>query len=296
MTAGPTERVPSVSVVLPFFNEQRFLEGAVDSVRGQRDVDWELLLVDDGSDDGSGQLADRIAAGDADRIRVLRHPGGTNRGLPESRNLGLRHARAEIVAFLDADDRWLPAKLGRQLDAFGEHRDVALAVGPVIRRPVDGGPDELREITPGAPRVFRPGQFVRDLLWGPVDPPSPSSAAYRTAALRAVGGVPVGDNLYEDQRTYAVVSMRHAVYVDSEPLAIYTVRPDSLYGSIVDHPHVTFGNQMRFQQWVVRTGLRGGRHGIAISAETAARRAKARARHSAPWQAVRRIIGRRGAE
>ena len=74
----------------------------------------------------------------------------------------------------------------------------------------------------------------------------------------------------------------------AEPVAIYAVRPDSLYGSIVHDPHITFRNQMRFQRWLVRTGLRSGRHGIVVALETLARRTKARARHSAAWRAVRR--------
>lgn len=285
-------RAPRVSVVLPFFNELRFLADAVASVHAQHDVEWELLLVDDGSTDGSERLADDLATAHPERIRVLRHPARANRGLPESRNLGLRHARAEIVAFLDADDRWLPGKLSLQLDAFAAHPEIALAVGPVIRRPLDGGPDELREVAPGAPRVYPPGRFLRDLLWGSVDSPSPSSAAYRTAALRRVGGVPPGPGMWEDQRTYAAVSMRHAVYVGAEPTVIYTVRSDSMYGAIAHDRALNFAHVMEFQKWVMRTGLRSGRHGLVVSAETAARRLKSRARYSAPWQAVLRRRGR----
>ena len=112
-------RRPRVSVVLSFFNEERFLRAAIATVTDQTFADWELLLVDDGSTDASAAIAAAAEAADQ-RLRVLRHPGGSNRGLPASRNLGLQHARADLIAFLDADDSWEPQKLERQVALHGE--------------------------------------------------------------------------------------------------------------------------------------------------------------------------------
>src|SRR5205807_873118 len=81
-----------------FLNAERFLREAVESVFAQTYPHWELLLVDDGSTDRSGEIARRFAADRPDRVRYLEHPGHENRGMSASRNLGIRSARGELVA------------------------------------------------------------------------------------------------------------------------------------------------------------------------------------------------------
>ena len=104
-----------VSAIVIFLNEERFLAEAIASVRAQTFRDWELILVDDGSSDGSAGIA-RAAAEEDPRIRVLAHPGGANRGMSASRNLGLSDARGEFVAFLDGDDLLLVNLFGSRYD------------------------------------------------------------------------------------------------------------------------------------------------------------------------------------
>src|SRR3954451_25115181 len=82
---------PRVSVVTPFLNAERFLAEAVDSVLAQTYTDWELLLVDDGSSDGSTEVARNYVGLNPARVRYLEHPGHMNRGTSASRNLGIRH-------------------------------------------------------------------------------------------------------------------------------------------------------------------------------------------------------------
>jgi teichuronic acid biosynthesis glycosyltransferase TuaG len=111
MAAVTTGR-PSVSVVTPVWNAAATLAEAVASVRAQSMPDWEMLLVDDGSTDGSGDLAARLAAAEP-RIRLIGWP--ERRGAAAARNAGIRAARGRFVAFLDADDRWRPEKLRVQI-------------------------------------------------------------------------------------------------------------------------------------------------------------------------------------
>jgi teichuronic acid biosynthesis glycosyltransferase TuaG len=103
---------PVVSIVTPVWNAAATLAEAAASAQAQTFADWEMLIVDDGSTDGSRALAERLAAADP-RLRVL--GWAANRGAAAARNAGLRAARGRVVAFLDADDRWLPPKLERQL-------------------------------------------------------------------------------------------------------------------------------------------------------------------------------------
>jgi teichuronic acid biosynthesis glycosyltransferase TuaG len=97
---------------MPVWNAAATLAEAADSVLAQSRPDWELLLIDDGSTDGSRELAEGFAARDA-RVRVL--GDGVNRGPAAARNRGIRAARGRWIAFLDADDRWRPEKLAVQI-------------------------------------------------------------------------------------------------------------------------------------------------------------------------------------
>src|ERR1017187_6705495 len=106
---------PQVSVVIPFLNAQRFLEEAIESVFSQTFRSWELLLVDDGSRDSGTSIARRYSGQHPDQVRYFEHHEHRNRGLPASRNLGIRHAKGHYIAPLDSDDVWLPDKLKQQV-------------------------------------------------------------------------------------------------------------------------------------------------------------------------------------
>ena len=95
---------PTVSVIVPVYNVERYVEECIESIRGQSFRDLEILLLDDGSTDGSGEICRRHAALD-DRIRTYRHD---NRGLGPTRNRGIRLARGRYLAFVDSDDRIEP--------------------------------------------------------------------------------------------------------------------------------------------------------------------------------------------
>ena len=106
---------PRVSVIIIVYNGETYLAEAIDSVLAQTWPDYELLVVDDGSHDGSRELTQSYVDAHPERVRLLRHPGGVNRGMSATRNLGLTHAKGELVAFLDADDIWAPGKLAEQV-------------------------------------------------------------------------------------------------------------------------------------------------------------------------------------
>ncbi len=95
---------PLVSAIVIFFNAEQFLREAVDSVFAQTYDNWELLLVDDGSTDGSISIARSYADRHPERVDYLQHEHQGNRGRSTSRNLGISHARGQYVALLDADD------------------------------------------------------------------------------------------------------------------------------------------------------------------------------------------------
>lgn len=102
---------PSLSVLIPAFNAERYLAEAIESVLAQVPADAEVVVVDDGSTDRTAEVADRFAPS----VRVVRMPHG---GITVAINAGMAEARAPIVASVDADDRWLPGKMEKQLGAL----------------------------------------------------------------------------------------------------------------------------------------------------------------------------------
>lgn len=117
---------PRVTVIIPVRNCQAFIGEAVDSVLRQAFTDYELLVIDDGSDDWDYR---QLEARDP-RIRVIRLNGN---GVSRARNTGMQQARGEFIAFLDADDVWFPGKLEAQIRYFDQHPTVGVVFGGFVK-------------------------------------------------------------------------------------------------------------------------------------------------------------------
>jgi glycosyltransferase involved in cell wall biosynthesis len=167
---------PRVSVLIGVFNNASTLERAAGSMLGQSVRDLELLIIDDGSRDGSAEVAAGLAAEDA-RVRVLTMP--ENIGIARSLNEGIRSASAPVIAVLDADDWADPQRLERQLEVL-DH-DPAVAVVGSRMREVDHAGRELN------PRTSFASGDVNDVLMR-FNPIPNTSAAFRRDAALAAGG------------------------------------------------------------------------------------------------------------
>ena len=108
-----------ISVVVPAWNVERYLDAALDSALAQDPAPTEILVVDDGSTDGTAEVAERRGP----PVRCLRRE---HRGPAAARNAGIRAARGRLLAFLDADDVWLPAKLGRQIEVLAARPELGI--------------------------------------------------------------------------------------------------------------------------------------------------------------------------
>ncbi|MCH5279569.1 MAG: glycosyltransferase family 2 protein [Christensenellaceae bacterium] len=108
-------KMPLISVIIPVFNGEDRVERAIESVLSQTVENMEIIIVDDGSTDGTYEVIERIAEKDL-RIRILRN--SINIGTAKARNRAIDECRGELVAFLDSDDTWHPEKLEKQLDVF----------------------------------------------------------------------------------------------------------------------------------------------------------------------------------
>jgi glycosyltransferase involved in cell wall biosynthesis len=179
---------PRCSVLLPARNAAATLERAVRSILAQSLEQLELVLVDDGSTDGTGALARRLAAGDT-RVRCVPGPA---QGLSAALREGLRHCRAGVIARMDADDEALPERLARSLDAL-EAEPLLGAVGTQV--------ELFREDQPVSPNMKAYGAWLSSLTtWEQLhrdrfieSPLCHPSVTLRRAALEAVGGWEDGD-------------------------------------------------------------------------------------------------------
>lgn len=152
---------PLVSVVVPVYNVAGFLREALDSLFAQDYEPFEVVVVDDGSTDGSGAIA-RSYPG----VRYLRQE---NQGPAAARNAGIAAARGEIVAFADADDVQLPTRLSVQVGYLIEHPDTSATLGRQVW------------ITP-------PPGAVPDVVWGDLDGIPAMTMVARRRTLAELGG------------------------------------------------------------------------------------------------------------
>lgn len=120
-TGGVYVTEPQISVIIPVYNVEKYLNECIQSVRNQTYKDWEAWLIDDGSTDHSGKICDEFAQGDP-RFHVVHKQNG---GLSSARNQGILRARGKYIAFLDSDDYWEPEALQWQLDtAFQTNAEI----------------------------------------------------------------------------------------------------------------------------------------------------------------------------
>ncbi len=207
-----------VTIIMPAYNAEKTLEESVRSVCNQTYPDWELLILDDGSKDGTLTLAKALAEADR-RIRVC--PNEENMGVSATRNRGVALATFPLIAFLDSDDMWLPEKLEKQLACLAQHPRAALCF--------TGSGFILEDGTASASILHVPTKVEkRELLKQNVI--SCSSVLARKEDLLA-NPMPDGTNMHEDFAVWLSLlsSYTYAVGVD-EPLLTYRVSRSSKSG------------------------------------------------------------------
>lgn len=170
---------PHISVVIPTLNRLPLLNEALDSLAAQTFPDWECVVVDDGSSDGTAEEMARRHARDARCRFVVR--GGGRRGANACRNAGIRASRADLIVFLDSDDLLAPHCLDRRVEAMRDNADLDYAV-------FDG--DVFHDVVGDLRRTFDMGQRSDDLdRFLALEPPWDTSAPiWRKRTLEALGG------------------------------------------------------------------------------------------------------------
>lgn len=203
MSDSHTPPAPRVSVVMPTFNRVDLLPGAMEQCLGQTYPHIELIVVNDGSTDGTRELL--CASTDA-RIRVCHHD--TNRGLPEALNTGFRHATGEYLTWSADDDRFAPRTLETMVAYLETHRDVGLVYAGFWEIDADGA--VRREVHVEPPEVLP----IRNCVL--------NCRLYRRAVAEAVGEYDPAARLSEDYDYWLRVAQLFPLAALPEPL--YYVR------------------------------------------------------------------------
>lgn len=235
---------PLVTAIVCFLNEKAFLAEAVESVLHQEYTNWELLLIDDGSTDQSVDMAKAYAQQHPDKIYYIDHEGHSNKGLSASRNVGIRQARGELLALLDADDVWLPNKLTQQVALMEAHPDVTLLMeASEYWHDWDGSgkASVFEPIGTAQDRVYDPPQLMLNLYpLGQGAAPVPSGLMIRKARLKgqyfeeSFRGIYA---MYEDQAFLTKMYLNERVYVSSACTNRYRQRIGSLVQSVEESGH-----------------------------------------------------------
>lgn len=207
-----TAPVPAVSVIMPSYQNAPFIAGAIESVLAQTYTDYELVVIDSSTDE-TPHILERFGA----RIRVIR---AEPRGISAARNLGIRASQGHYVAFLDADDTWMPSKLEKQVALLERDDRVGLVCADVLFRD-DHGPRPGRAFLDAAPaaglvhaRIFSQS-FIGTL-----------TVVVRRACLDDVGLFDESISACEDHDLWLRVSARWAIAYVDEPLALYRYSAD----------------------------------------------------------------------
>ncbi|MHB9131982.1 MAG: glycosyltransferase family 2 protein [Armatimonadota bacterium] len=202
--------MPGVSVIVPLYNKAPYIQRAIDSILHQTFADFEVLVVDDGSDDGSAEVV--RACPDA-RVRLILQEHG---GVSVARNRGIAESRGRLVAFLDADDAWLPSFLAI-VTALHQRFPQAGALGTAYRVELQPGTFHTPEFA-RAPAEEH-GGLLEDYFAAPYL--CSSAVAVRRDVLEDVGGFPPGIRYGEDLDLWVRIALRYPVAWSPEVAAIY---------------------------------------------------------------------------
>lgn len=214
---GALPETPLVSAVIAVRNGEEFVAESVESVLSQTWSRIECVVVDDGSDDATTSV---VSAFEDDRVRLVRQP---HSGVSTARNRGIKEGRGDLIAFLDADDVWRPAKIARQVEAFREHPGAGMVVtGYQI---VDTGLQARSTVLPNASRL----DLRKVLMLERSGLALSSTGMFRREVLEDIGGLDEALSVSADLDLLWRVGQRYNVVGIAEALALYRLHDKQMH-------------------------------------------------------------------
>jgi glycosyltransferase involved in cell wall biosynthesis len=276
----PTHHRPRVSIVMANYNYAQFVGQAIESVQRQDYRDWELIVVDDGSTDGSRDIIAGYLSDSRIRFRPVDHLGQAG-----AKNAGLEWCRGPLIAFLDADDLWEPQKLSRQVDLF--ERDPTLGLVCTGRRFIN---PEGRQVE-GVSLPLRRGWVVEHLLRDNFV--CFSSAMVRAFALNHVGWFDPTIDLAIDYDLWLRLAVHYRFDFVDQPLVWYRCGHGNLSRRVKERLQVATLILRRFLQ---HEGHRIDRSVVAEAQAAIWHHLGLAFRSQAPWESARWLLRSVGAK
>jgi glycosyltransferase involved in cell wall biosynthesis len=202
-----------ISVVIPLYNKAQYISRAISSVLAQTELLEEIIVIDDGSTDGGGELVEQFKDS---RIRLLRQE---NKGVSSARNLGISVARGDLIAFLDADDEWKPRFLEvirNMREAYPQAGAYATAYDWIMP---EGRRKNLRfKVLPSHCEQALIDNFFKDGIPPPI---WTSAVVIPKIVFNQIGGFPEGEHIGQDVDMWIRVGIRYPIAWNSTILATY---------------------------------------------------------------------------
>lgn len=244
---------PLVSVIVIFFNAQPYIEETIQSILNQTYPNWELLLVDDGSTDGSTEVALKYVSQYPEQISYHEHEGHQNRGMSATRNLGIRQAKGTYLTFLDADDLWLPNTLSDQVKLLEAYPDAGMVYGPIqwwyswTGQADDRHRDVVERVGVKTNTLIQPPTLFLLLLQQKI---AISGMLLRKEVVDRVGGFNEDfRGLYEDQVFCSKICLQYPVFVSDQWWYKYRQHSQSCC-SVAERTKQESPARQTFLQWV----------------------------------------------
>ena len=197
-----------VTIIIPTYNRMSYLQSTIDSILGQNYTQFRIIVVDDGSNDGTADFVRGLR--DPEKVEYIRF---SHSGLPgKVRNTGARIAKGEYLAFLDSDDLWKPEKLARQVAFFEEHPDILICHTREIWQRGE------RIVSQAGQRHKRSGDIFIDALKKCII--GPSTVMMRRELFEEFGGFREDLEIAEDYELWLRITAKYPVGYIDEPLVI----------------------------------------------------------------------------
>lgn len=210
--------MPTVSVIIPTYNRALMVKDAIQSVLDQTYTDYEIIVVDDGSTDDTS----RVINGLRSYSRKVHYIHQGNKGRSAARNIGVRAARGDYIAFLDSDDMFLPEKLHVQVMTLENNLNFGMVYSPVLKMDEHG--NILKDIDHGREKLT--GFIYPELLFIKKNVITIPGVMVRMRVLREVGGFDETMHICEDLDLWRRIAMHHQILQMKESLAIIRYRPN----------------------------------------------------------------------
>lgn len=206
-----------ISVVIPLYNKATSIASTLECVLSQSFTDWEVVVVDDGSTDGSCEIVDAI---NDSRVRLIRQQ---NTGVSSARNKGVSESKGEYVAFLDADDEWVEDYLEKQFELTQKYPECDVFAMNYEFRDINGKKTStiinklpFNNLDDVLSNYFEVASYSHPPLWT-------SAIMVKKSALQSIGGFPQGIKSGEDLLTWARLACRYKIAYSTKIGAVYNL-------------------------------------------------------------------------